>query len=188
MNVDSSVNISNGHVNTVVSAGNTSVSADVDVNNRNVQSDVQQRNSHVDAQAQVRSGNFHTEVNPHMSVVNDHAQLQNLDYDNAGHIGFQRELIPDESITIDEEGHIHANGESYTAGYGIDITDGVISTTLQREHKSYYNTSTYTMYEGIAPYGSLATDAVWTITTIVSNDVGSIVSVNTATNQVWNYN
>jgi hypothetical protein len=53
-------------------------------------------------------------------------------------------------------------------------------------HKTYYNN--YTMYEGVAPYGSLATDAVWTITTIVSNDVGGIVSVNTATNQVWNYN
>lgn len=95
MNVDSSVNISNGHVNAVVSAGNTSVSSDVDVNNRNVQSDVQRRNSSVDAQAQVRNGNVHTEVNPHISVVNDHAQLQNLGYDESGHIGFQRQLDSD---------------------------------------------------------------------------------------------
>lgn len=108
MNVDSSVNISNGHVNAVVSAGNTSVSADVDVNNRNVQSDVQRRNSSVDAQAQVRSGNVHTEVNPHMSVVNDHAQLQNLGYDESGHTGFQKQLNSDNAgtsieITVDPD-------------------------------------------------------------------------------------
>lgn len=99
MNVDSSVNISNKHVNAVVSAGNTSVSADVDVNNRNVQSEVQQRNGHVEAQAQTRSGNVHTEVNQHISVVNDHSRLQNLDYDNAGHTGFQRALSEDNAGT-----------------------------------------------------------------------------------------
>ena len=99
MNVDSSVNISNKHVNAVVFAGNTSVSADVDVNNRNVQSEVQQRNGHVEAQAQTRSGNVHTEVNQHISVVNDHSRLQNLDYDNAGHIGFQRALTEDNAGT-----------------------------------------------------------------------------------------
>ena len=112
MNVDSSVNISNGHVNAVVSAGNTSVNADIDVNNRNVQSDVQRRSNSVEAQAQTRSGNVQAEVNPHMSIVNDHAQLQNLDYEHAGHTGFQP--------TLTEE----------NAGDGIDITDGVISCTV----------------------------------------------------------
>lgn len=166
MNVDSSVNISNGHVNAVVSADNTSVSADVDVNNRNVQSDVQRRNSSVDAQAQVRSGNIHTEVNPHMSVVNDHAQLQNLGYDESGHTGFQRELIPDESITIDEEGHIHANGESYTAGQNINIDeDNVISAV----------DTTYTQGNGI----TIDQDNV------ISNDIYPLVPAQaTPTNQL----
>ena len=100
--------------------------------------------------------------------------------------------------------------DTLIAGENISIVDNVISSTggitevywgeiegnianqndlvefIKSEHKTHYNN--YTMYEGVAPYGSLATDAVWTITTIVSNDVGSIVSVSTATNQVWNYN
>lgn len=100
--------------------------------------------------------------------------------------------------------------DTLIAGENISIIDNVISSTggitevywgeiegnianqndlvefVKSEHKTYYNN--YTMYEGVAPYGSLATDAVWTITTIISNDIGGIVSVSTATNQVWNYN
>lgn len=100
--------------------------------------------------------------------------------------------------------------DTLIAGENISIVNNVISSTggiteinwgqidgtitdqtdlvefIKSAHKTYYNN--YTMYEGVAPYGSLATDAVWTITTIVSNDVGGIVSVSTATNQVWNYN
>ena len=60
--------------------------------------------------------------------------------------------------------------------------------SLQLEHKSYYDTYTYTLYEGIAPNGSTTSQAVWTITTIVSNAIGTIVSTTTETNQTWNYN
>lgn len=130
MNVDSSVNINHGNVNAVVSTGNTSVSAEVDVNNNNVQSEVHRKNSSVNAQANVRNGNVQTNVNPHIGILRDHSALENLDYEHANHTGFQRELIPDESITIDEEGHIHANGESYTAGQNINIDENnVISAT-----------------------------------------------------------
>ncbi len=78
--------------------------------------------------------------------------------------------------------------DTLTPGDGIDITGNVISCNLQLEHKSYYDTSTYTLYEGIAPNGSTTSQAVWTITTIVSNAIGTIVSTSTATNQTWNYN
>lgn len=124
----------------------------------------------------------------------NHADLLNLDYEHAGHTGFQKALSSDNagdgiSITTDPNtGEVvitNTGGEwGHIGGIITDQTDLV--EFVKSEHKTYYNN--YTMYEGVAPYGSLATDAVWTITTIVSNDVGSIVSINTATNQVWNYN
>lgn len=169
-----------------VSRGAITVSANTPVDENTVGASVQQPQRNASANVQTRNNTVQAQMP--MGGTTDHSHLRNLDYEHSEHTGFQRELIPDESITIDEEGHIHANGESYTAGYGIDITNGVISTTLQREHKSYYDTSTYTLYEGIAPNGSTTSQAVWTIITIVSNAVGTIVSTSTATNQVWNYN
>lgn len=66
-----------------------------------------------------------------------------------------------------------------------------------REHRSYYTTGTAVidgdtvdvdiMYEGVAPEGSLETDAVWTITTIVATLGGSIVSTTVDTEQTWDF-
>ena len=63
-----------------------------------------------------------------------HNTLMGLDYEHAGHTGFQRELIPDESITIDEEGHIHANGESYTAGQNISIDENNVISAVDTKY------------------------------------------------------
>lgn len=126
----------------------------------------------------------------------DHAQLKNLDYEHAGHTGFQptlSEVNAGEGISITTEpntGEVIISNTQSGAVWG-NITGTITDQTdlvnfVKSAHKTYYNN--YTMYEGVAPYGSFATDAVWTITTIVSNDVGDIVSVSTATNQVWNYN
>lgn len=66
-----------------------------------------------------------------------------------------------------------------------------------REHRSYYTTGTATvdgetvdvdiMYEGVAPEGSVETDAVWTITTIVATKDGSVLTVDVDTGQTWDY-
>lgn len=66
-----------------------------------------------------------------------------------------------------------------------------------REHRSYYTTGTATvdgetvdvdiMYEGVAPEGSLETDAVWTITTIVATLDGNVLSNDVDTDQTWDY-
>lgn len=66
-----------------------------------------------------------------------------------------------------------------------------------REHRSYYTTGTATvdgetvdvdiMYEGVAPEGSVETDAVWTITTIVATLDGNVLSNDVDTDQTWDY-
>lgn len=126
----------------------------------------------------------------------DHNKLSNLDYEHSGHTGFQKKLNSANAganINIEEDasGNPIISAEVPDSAQWGNITGSIDKQTdlvefVKSKHKAYYNN--YTMYEGVAPYGSLATDAVWTITTIVSNDVGGIVSVNTATNQVWNYN
>lgn len=66
-----------------------------------------------------------------------------------------------------------------------------------REHRSYYTTGTATvdgetvdvdiMYEGVAPEGSVETDAVWTITTIVATLDGNVLSNDVDTDQTWDF-
>lgn len=66
-----------------------------------------------------------------------------------------------------------------------------------REHRSYYTQGTAVidgetvdadiMYEGVAPEGSLETDAVWTITTIVATLDGNVLSNDVNTDQTWDY-
>jgi len=66
-----------------------------------------------------------------------------------------------------------------------------------REHRSYYTTGTATvdgetvdvdiMYEGVAPEGSVETDAVWTITTIVATKDGNVLSNDVDTDQTWDF-
>lgn len=142
VNVSGTVQIGGVSVSAQVETHGVNATATVQRSNTAVSASVEHRSANVSATAQTRNTNVCASVNPHIMPggTSDHAQLQNLDYDNAGHTGFQRELIPDESITIDEEGHIHANGESYSPGQNISIDENNVISAVD---------TTYTQGNGI---------------------------------------
>lgn len=140
VNVSGTVQVGGVSVSAQVETGSVNATATVQRSNTAVSASVEHQSTNVSATAHTRSVNACANVNPHITIMSDHSRLSNLDYDNAGHTGFQRELIPDESITIDEEGHIHANGESYTAGQNISIDENNVISAVD---------TTYTQGNGI---------------------------------------
>ena len=167
VNVSATVTTGSVDVSAQIQTRSVSTSATVSSNNAQISASVNTLTpANVSASVHRNNVNLGANVNPHIIQQNDHSQLQNLDYDNAGHIGFQRELIPDESITIDEEGHIHANGESYTAGQNIDIDENNVISAVD---------TTYTQGNGI----TIDQDNV------ISNDIYPLVPAQaTSSNQL----
>ena len=89
----------------------------------------------------------------------DHSKLNNLDYENAGHIGFQQELISGENIkTINNEsilgsGNIDVQTEDIAWGnISGEITD---QTDLQQEFSKYTPTTSLATVATSGDYGDL---------------------------------
>ena len=198
VNVSGTVQVGGVNVSAQVGTHGVNATGTIQRSNTAVSASVEHRSANVSATAQTRNTNVCASVNPHIMPggTSDHAQLQNLGYDESGHTGFQKQLNSDNAgtgieITVDPDTNDVTISNTQTSAEWGYIEGNIANQTdlvefVKSEHRTYYNN--YTMYEGVAPYGSLVTDAVWTITTIVSNDVGGIVSVSTTTNQVWNYN
>lgn len=93
-----------------VSRGAITVSANTPVDENTVGASVQQPQRNASANVQTRNNTVQAQMP--MGGTTDHSHLRNLDYEHSGHTGFQKELTEE------------------NAGEGIDITDGVISCTV----------------------------------------------------------
>lgn len=104
VNVSGIVQVDSVNVSAQVGTKSVNTNATIQQHNTDVSASVEHKTTSVSATAQTRSTNVCADINPHVIQQNDHSRLQNLDYDNAGHTGFQRQL----------------NGDN--AGTGIEIT------------------------------------------------------------------
>lgn len=108
VNVSGIVQVDSVNVSAQVGTKSVNTNATIQQHNTDVSASVEHKTTNVSATAQTKSANVGADVNPHVVQQNDHSRLLNLDYDNAGHTGFQKQLNSDNAgtgieITVDPD-------------------------------------------------------------------------------------
>lgn len=108
VNVSGIVQVDSVNVSAQVGTKSVNTNATIQQHNTDVSASVEHKTTNVSATAQTKSANVGADVNPHVVQQNDHSRLLNLDYDNAWHTGFQKQLNSDNAgtgieITVDPD-------------------------------------------------------------------------------------